>query len=285
MSDIPTNTEAPVEAPVAEAPVAPEAAPAPTAEVQAPTPPSFVETLPEDLRSNQSLQQFKDVESLAKSYVHAQGLLGKKVNELGSEEIEKVYAQKLGAPESRDDYELPPIEWGTQEDIDWYRETAHGLNLTQNQANKLMDAYKSKVTQQYSAHQAQVSQVQQAAEQQLKQDWGGQYDDKLRGAKAAAKSFGGDEFVAYLNESGLGNDVRMIKTFSKIYDDMTESSAPIVDSNNPGFAMTPEQAKTAIGNLKRSREFMEAYMSPTHPGHESAVDEMQKLHQLRYETG
>ena len=45
--------------------------------------------------------------------------------------------------------------------------------------------------------------------------------------------------------------------------------------------MTPDQAKTEIGNLQRNSSFMKEYNN-TGTGHQEAVDTMQRLHDAAY---
>ena len=79
-------------------------------------PASFLESLPDDLRNEPSLRNFTDTGSLAKSYVHAQRMIGAdKVAIPGkhatADEWREVYT-RLGAPTDAGGYELQSIDGG-----------------------------------------------------------------------------------------------------------------------------------------------------------------------------
>ena len=61
--------------------------------------------LSDDLKDIKALHSFKDVNGLAKSYVHLNGLLGKKFEDLSTDELKSFYG-KLGRRENSDVYKL-----------------------------------------------------------------------------------------------------------------------------------------------------------------------------------
>jgi len=91
--------------------------------------------IPEEIRGHKSLQHINDVGALAKSYVHAQSMIGAdKVVVPGKsatpDEWNEFYA-RLGRPESPDAYELPQQE-GAEVNPDmsnWYKQMAHEIQL------------------------------------------------------------------------------------------------------------------------------------------------------------
>jgi len=66
-------------------------------------------SLPEELRTEKSLEKYKSVPEVAKAYVEASKLMGNAVHmpkaDATQEEFDKFYA-RLGRPESPDKYEL-----------------------------------------------------------------------------------------------------------------------------------------------------------------------------------
>ena len=63
------------------------------------------------------------------------------------------------------------------------------------------------------------------ASDQLKQEWGAAYDDKLTAARSALQAYGDDDFVAMLEKTGLGDSPHMIKAFAKIGENLSEDVA------------------------------------------------------------
>ena len=62
---------------------------------------------------------------------------------------------------------------------------------------------------------------------------------------------------------------------------MRESGSFGDGGRTSGNQMTPDQAKTEIGNLQRNSSFMKEYNN-TGTGHQEAVDTMQRLHDAAY---
>jgi hypothetical protein len=49
----------------------------------------------------------------------------------------------------------------------------------------------------------------------LKREWGEGFDRQISVARLAAKELGGDEYIAHLEKTGLGNDIPTIKALAK----------------------------------------------------------------------
>ena len=84
---------------------------APAAEA---APVAFINTLPEELQTEPSLRNFTDAAGLAKSYVHAQKMIGADKLPLPGksatdEEWNNVY-QKLGRPNAADQYDFQAVQ-------------------------------------------------------------------------------------------------------------------------------------------------------------------------------
>ena len=126
---------------------------------------SFMEMIPEELREHPSLSPIKDVGNLARSYVNAQRLIGSDKVPLPKnpteEDLDNIYS-KLGRPETPEGYELP-VDGNviTEEVAQQYADIAHNLRLTPQQAQGVLDYYKSTVAQSSEA-------MQQEAEEHLR---------------------------------------------------------------------------------------------------------------------
>lgn len=129
-----------------------------------------------------------------------------------------------GAPEA---YEFKPAE-GVELDTEALKDfepVARELNLTNEQAQKLVDAYPKILAgvQQRQADAWQATTEQWAADVKTDKEIGG---DKLNGNLSAAQraldQFGTPELKEYLNTTGLGNHPDLVKTFIKIGKAMSE---------------------------------------------------------------
>ncbi|EJI6850243.1 peptidase [Salmonella enterica] len=140
-----------------------------------------------------------------------------------------------GAPEK---YDFKPAE-GQELDaaaLEQFEPIARELNLTNEQAQKMVDLYGTKImpmVQQQQAEAWQKTTEQWAADVKADKEIGG---DKLTGNLSAAQralaQFGTPELKEYLEGTGLGNHPELVKAFIKIGKAMSEDG--MVDGSNQG---------------------------------------------------
>lgn len=140
-----------------------------------------------------------------------------------------------GAPEK---YEFKPAE-GQELDESALKEfepIARELNLNQEQAQKFVDLYASKIVPQLQ--QKQVEQWTKQTEQWAvdakadKEIGGDNMTANIGLAQKAFDQFGSPELKEYLNTTGLGNHPEIIRAFMKVGKSMSEDS--MVMTNNTG---------------------------------------------------
>jgi len=139
-----------------------------------------------------------------------------------------------GAPEAYEFKTAEGVELDTEALKD-FEPVARELNLTNEQAQKLVDAYPKIL--------AGVQQRQVEAWQKQTQDWaadvkadkeigGDKLTASLSKAQQALETFGTPELKEYLNETGLGNHPELVKAFVKIGKAMSEDN--MVSAGNTG---------------------------------------------------
>ena len=100
-------------------------------------------TLPEDLKNDPTLSNFKDVESLAKTVVHQQKVLGNRIPIPKTDEEKMEVYNKLGRPEAADKYEVNVPEdysaYFSPEQINQFKNVAHQMGLKQQQVGGLVN--------------------------------------------------------------------------------------------------------------------------------------------------
>lgn len=140
-----------------------------------------------------------------------------------------------GAPEK---YEFTAGE-GQELDtaaLEQFEPIARELNLTNEQAQKMVDLYGTKImpmVQQQQAEAWQKTTEQWAADVKADKEIGGdKLTANLSSAQRALKQFGSPELKEYLNGTGLGNHPELVKTFIKIGKAMSEDG--MVDGSNQG---------------------------------------------------
>jgi hypothetical protein len=249
----------------------------------------FLQQLPEDLRGHASLANIKDMESLAKGYVNAQELAGRKGVLLPKEgasqaEWDYFYTQ-VGRPESPDKYHLVrENEQSPYPDtvIDWWRQTAFKHGLSQQAAKSLLEEYvqlDQKLLAEANetikaAHEKKGKEV----EALMRREWGAAYDQQLERGRLVADKFADTETIEKLREA-IGAPALM-RMFARIGEKMSEDSLRGRPAAG-GEAMTPGQAKAEIAAITgdTNNPLNKAYFDKRDPGHQAAVARMSELYQ------
>lgn len=251
-------------------------------------PENWKETLPEELRNDPTVQRYGSVADMAKGLVHANGLIGRDKIPVPKDENETLSAlRQLGAPESADEIKLQrpelPDNFPIDENLEGaFREKAAELGLLPQQAQALHEWFLSENANHFNALQSQVDEKRQEAEQALKQELGNAYDSKLNLARNAARNVGGEDFSAYLEQTGLGNDPNVIRFLVAVGEKMSEDGGDPGGGDRSSFALTPGEAQQKIAELQGDPNFMKQYQNRTAPGHGEAIQRMQQLFEAAY---
>ena len=245
---------------------------------------NFIDTLPEDIRSEASLANIKDVNQLAKGYVHAQRMVG--ADKIGlpnqhstDNDWSEIY-NKLGRPEAADQYE---ISYATESEsveslLPGYKEVAHAAGLNNAQAQKLMDWYSNMEQETITSGAAAEENLRSAAEVGLRKEYGLAYDKNLQSANQVFQKYFGEEFATVkLNDGSLvGDNPQFIKSLVELSKNFAEDSFEEVQTAN---AMTPGDAQKEINTLTAPNS---PYWDKQHPQHQNAVDEVFQLRQMAH---
>lgn len=238
----------------------------------------WYESLPEGYKDHPSLVTVPDVETLAKNYVNAQKLIGRDKIPMPRtpDEYKEVY-KRLGMPEDPSKYNVPMPEdlpeplLPDEQVMEGFKKTAYEVGLSETQAAKLSEWYFQQQAGKFGEFQEMAQQKQQAAIGELRNEWGQAFEEKARVAQRAAHVLGGDEFKSYLEQSGLGNDPKLVKVFAKVGEMMVEDNK--LEGVGTGNALTPAQLDAKISEVMAHP----AYMDGKHPEHKVFVDKLQGL--------
>lgn len=233
----------------------------PTADAPAPANDDWRTTLPEDLRDHEGLKKYSSVESLAKGYINAASMLGrdKLVMPKSDDEWGDFYNQ-IGRPEDPNGYEFEKIDLpeGTPIDeaaLEEFKQVAHKTGLTAKQANELQKWYMEQTGQQFEGMIRGAEDEMAEAQTQLRSEWGNAYDKNLNQAMRAIREFGGDELVAELDSTGLGNNVQLVKAFAQAGEKIMGDTA--LEGGMEG-TRTPAQLKAEIAKIQSDPSFYDA---------------------------
>ena len=239
-----------------------------------------MESLPDDIRHEPVLKNFKSWDALAKSYVHANRKLGVPSDQLmqipqgENADWNGVY-KAMGRPDTPDQYELN----GTGEMADNFRNQAHQLGLSQKQASELMNWYSEVQSGVDSSDDEDFAseQVQWVAD--LQKEWGDSYIKNTKLAERAFRQFGSEDALEVMNATGLGSHPALVKMFSQIGQFLAEDGQLTGNQQGRIGGITPGSAKTRIDELLNDQDFTTRYYDQYHPRHQDAVNQMQRLYE------
>jgi hypothetical protein len=235
--------------------------------------------LPDDLQGIKTLEKFKDVSGLAKSYVETEryfeGAVRIPDEKASTEEWERYYT-KLGRPEQSDGYEFEKAElpdgMSYNEDFEKaFLDKAHTAGLNNKQVGDLYEWWNSTSKEAHVHSQVESENTIQRAEIELRADWGRQYDEKLAGVQRLVDKYADGADKQYLEESGIGNNPSMAKFLDRLAKDFGEGRH-LGDPKINAFS-DPESAqlaKDAFYNDTKGEDY-QAYFDETHPRHNQVV--------------
>ena len=240
-------------------------------------------SLSEEVRSDKSLENIKDIEGLAKSYVHAQKMVGSdKIpvpNKYATDKDWDAVYEKLGRPKSADGYkyDLPQDKQVDEASLKEFSSQAHKLGLLPTQANGVVKFYNEMTAKSIQDADSKALAARETSTKELKQEWGQAYNQKVSQAATLAKSVGATELLDANLADGtkLGDHPVMIKAFAELANKMGEDS--IVQASGPTY-LTPNQIEKQIGELTQTGS---AYWDKRHPNHQAAVQEVLALREKK----
>ena len=241
-------------------------------------------SLPDDLRNDPTLNNFKDVESLAKTVVHQQKQMGGRIPiPKTEEEYSEVYS-KLGRPDDASAYELNVPQglepYFNEQALNDFKSVAHKIGLNQNQVNALMEYQSGAINYELENQPAMLAQQKEQVESQLKSEWGLDFQKNMRAAHRALQVYGDDEIIDLMN-GPAGNNPAVVKLFARLGAEVTEDMAQNTQRSN--VAVSPLDAQDEINSTMANPNH--PYFDASHPEHRTAVERMRQLHEKVHGVG
>ena len=255
---------------------------------------SWLESLPDDIRDNSILKRYATPEDGARALISATGRLGVPPEELirlpkpdDAKGVEALW-NKVGRPEKVDGYgdvKLPDGSPMDKDALQGFLATMHQTGpFTPAQAQAAAKWYGDFGAAQVKAATDAFAAAKAEGERALKGEWGAAYQQNLDAAALAAERFGGKDFRAFVDESGMGDDPRFLKTFKAIADAMGEAGAPPHERGRDGGArngvLAPAEAQAERARMEADPKIMKALMDPSDPHHEHQVQRRLELIRL-----
>ena len=245
---------------------------------------TWKDSISETYRNDPNIEKFTEIDALAKSYINATKMIGQDkvvipTNNSTEEHWDEVYA-KLGRPESADKYALDAKSEVVNLDenaIKSFAEQSHKLGLNNKQAQGILEFYKNNMegTAQQSKIDTETAQAQ--AEQQLRQEWGRDFEGKVKQAGALAKANINPEVLDMTLSNGtrLGDHPEIIKGFAKIAGMMQEDKIVATESENAQSVSNIEEEISSIVNDRNG-----PYWNKGHPDHDKMVQQVYTLREM-----
>ena len=210
---------------------------------------SLVESLPEELRGNETIKNTKSLESMASQLVNAQSALGTKrieqpKEDWGDEEWDKWYDN---VRPKDDTYKIPEVTIEgsetvpelTEESQDELVQFAGEMGLSQRQFDKLYQRYIELGVQGDTMTKEEQAATIKEHRQSIQMDWGENYDNNLKQANAAYEAL--SQEIPEIKElvegnAGVANHPAVLKLFHKIADSTRDALPPAANNAHSGIA-------------------------------------------------
>jgi len=257
-----------------------------TADTPAPQPTqsTWKESISETYRNDPSIEKFTEIDALAKSYINATRMIGQdKIvvpNKNSTEEVWEEAYTKLGRPETPDQYNLKIESDVVKMDdsaIKSFAEQSHKLGLNNKQAEGILDFYKNNMEGIAQQSKIDTETAQAQSEQVLRQEWGRDFDAKVKQAGAIAKANINPEVLDMTLSNGtrLGDHPEIIKGFAKIASMMSEDKMVTTESENVNSNADIETEISSITN-----DINGPYWNKSHPDHDKVVQQVYTLREM-----
>jgi hypothetical protein len=240
-------------------------------------------SLPEDIRGDKTLMNFKKLPDLARTVVNQQRLIGldkKKLVEIpddnAPDDIKNAFYKAVGRPEKPSDYKfakdekLPPEIWDDGL-INSSLEKLHKVGASQKVIDTIAEIENARAAAQIKAIEASYE----TAQSTVQGKWGDDYEKKSHfGNLAIEKASNGNKEIKDKLINIINRDADLIEAMANLGANFAEHGN-IKPNASP--AVTKDEIKTKINELMAS----EAYNKREHPNHNAVVQQVTELHKRK----
>lgn len=248
---------------------------------QTPEPAPVASWIPQELRGNASLTKFKTADDALKAYVNLESAFGKKFEDHLKPDADPAVQARiratLGVPEAASGYEDVKVPEGYELDkgiVGSFKETAFKAGLSKAQAGALQEWFIGQHLETNTSAAAQRAAEKEAALAELDKRWGAAKARNVGMIQQLVSEHGGAEVKAALDETGAGNDPRMLEFLAKMAGKMAEDN--LITPTAGG--LTVEDARKEMQAIRS--DMKGPYWDKAHAGHKSAVARVQYLTQF-----
>jgi len=226
-------------------------------------------------------KNFPDIKTALDSHRNLEKLLGsdKIAMPKGDDDQEgwgRVY-RAIGRPDSPEGYKIamPDGVEGDPAVLNGFAKAAHEAGVSQKGAQKIVDWYNSAQTEQQAAAQAELDKASERGMNELRADWGKDYDANVEAGARAARQFGLGEETLTKIENAIGSK-EMLSLLNRIGVGLGEDQAVGLSGGRAAFGMSKSQAQAKLGEVQANP----GYRSADAPNHKALVDEAVRLNKI-----
>lgn len=252
------------------------------------TPKSFIEQLPENLRTEPVFKNVKDLPDLAVQFVNAQRLIGvekmPRPKDTWTDKEWNEFFAVAGRPETAEGYKLDMKSFkdiGLEDEVKKIVPLAHKAGMSQKQLSDLLTGYHGVVSDQIKAVAERNSLAKTEAEASLKKEFGSMYQANIEIAQSTLKKLASEDMMKKLDSSGFGNDPDFVRMLVKVGKGMMEDHA----SSGGGQPLNLSEATAAAMKIKEligDQAFQKRLGNKYEIGHKEAVAMWAQLHSMAY---
>lgn len=236
-----------------------------------------------DNKGLSDLSQQEATEAIGKSYMNLEKM--KNVNDTNlfnlstdmDEESRERAFNAMGRPEEAGQYSYETQETDNADLVDAFKQSAHGLGLSDKQVAGLIPAINDKIVSIASEHNETLQQQNNEGLAALQKEWGGAWGANTNLAVRAAEHFGiNEEMQAAMRDSG--NSAGFLKALNTMGGLMAEGQMAGMSPQSGSAAMgvmTPDAAQAEINKKLGDPDFKARYHSQNHATRVAAAKELE----------
>lgn len=226
--------------------------------------------IPEEYRGQ--FETYKDLAAAAKAHVELRRMTSKKIADLTPDEA-KALLGRTGVPESPDKYDIGEDKIAQDPTLaKWFTSTAHKAGVPQDAVKIFAEEYVAFAESQQRELLTRLEELKKSNHEQLKQDWGAVYDERLKLSDEGIDKLGIPDLRKTLEDTHMLHSAPLRKAFAEIGRLLSEDRGP--ETKNNKFALSAEEAKSDL--VKFRNEYKNELLNSSHPQHRWAVEELER---------
>jgi hypothetical protein len=241
---------------------------------------NFLDAISEEYRGDPSIKSFTNVNDMAKTIIHAQRLIGaEKIPLPGKTATDEDWANvwsRLGRPQAPSEYELKfenPVF--ADNELESFKQSAFEAGLNNRQVERMAKFLDEAVSGARSSRSEMTEKAVYEAEQELRQEFGQAFDQRMALALNAATQLLGDasllDEIELADGRMLGDHPQIVRMFAKLAEQIGEDQ---LLGETSELIMTPQEATQRISEMTRRDS---PYWDKLHPEHDTYVAEVLRL--------